>query len=421
MYITTKIKIDVTSEQEYVLWQLSNNCRLIYNFALAERNRFYQDNLQKEKNDRIFIGYVEQANQLPEIKKQFPRYKAVYSKVLQTTLKSLDNNYKSFFALRKNGYEDANPPRFKSKRDFCTMTYNQSGFKIYDNKIKFSQYYDKSVLLEFELPLGLTLTDVKQVDIFYDNVKNNFYIAFIHEIQPEIDYSDNGYYQAFDLGITKHTAVNTNGKFIEFYNKRPDKYWKKPIAKLQSRRDHCKKYSRKWVMLNRVKRRCEKKRNNQMKDFQHKLSKKIVNNTRSNTIIVGDLNVKQMAQSKIANRGINASTQNTGYLSRFIGFLTYKAILAGKKVIKIDERYTSKMCCCCGKLHTMLLSNRIMKCDCGNVMDRDCNSSINIMVRFLSQNAMWTGYQQFTDNLRKTGVYLQNTLHSQEAPSARVG
>jgi putative transposase len=121
-----------------------------------------------------------------------------------------------------------------------------------------------------------------------------------------------------------------------------------------------KKYSRKWFTLNHVKRRCERKRSNQMKDFQHKLSTKIINNTRANTIIVGDLDVKQMAQSKNANPGLNAATQNTGYLSRFIGFLTYKAVLAGKTVIEIDERYTSKMCCCCGKHHDMPLWKRVM-------------------------------------------------------------
>ena len=68
MHIATKIKINVTPDQEYVLWQLSNNCRLIYNFALAERKQRYRENLQKEKNERAFIGYVEQAYQLPEIK-----------------------------------------------------------------------------------------------------------------------------------------------------------------------------------------------------------------------------------------------------------------------------------------------------------------------------------------------------------------
>ena len=42
----------------------------------------------------------------------------------------------------------------------------------------------------------------------------------------------------------------------------------------------------------------EQKKSNQLKDFQHKLSLKMVNNTKANTIIVGDLKVKNMAQSK---------------------------------------------------------------------------------------------------------------------------
>ncbi len=49
----------------------------------------------------------------------------------------------------------------------------------------------------------------------------------------------------------------------------------------------------------------------------------------------------------------------------------------------------------------MPTSERVMLCDCGNNIDRDRNSSINIMLRFLSQNALWTGYQQFVDNLRQ--------------------
>ena len=44
-----------------------------------------------------------------------------------------------------------------------------------------------------------------------------------------------------------------------------------------------------------------------------------------------------------------------------------------------------------------------MEGDCGNYIDRDRNSAINIMLNFLSQNALLTGYQRFADNLRQTG------------------
>jgi putative transposase len=149
-----------------------------------------------------------------------------------------------------------------------------------------------------------------------------------------------------------------------------------------------------------------RKKANQIKDFQHKLSRKMVDNTTANTIIVGDLSVQQMAQPKIKNgkkqrkkRGLNRSTQGLGNLSRFPQLLTYKAELVGKKVIRVDERDTSKTCCCCGKKHDMPEWKRVMDCDCGNVIDRDRNSAINIMVRYLSQNAP-DALSAFVDNLR---------------------
>ena len=63
-----------------------------------------------------------------------------------------------------------------------------------------------------------------------------------------------------------------------------------------------------------------------------------------------------------------------------------------------------------------------MTCSCGNTLDRDRNSAVNIMVRFLSQNALWTGYRQFAGNLRQTGPGIpENPGYSQEAPGVSRG
>ncbi|MEN6514133.1 MAG: hypothetical protein ABFC82_09340, partial [Methanoculleus sp.] len=57
-----------------------------------------------------------------------------------------------------------------------------------------------------------------------------------------------------------------------------------------------------------------------------------------------------------------------------------------------------------------------------NCIDRDHNSAVNIMVRFLSQNALWTGYRQFAGNLRQTGPRIPVVPgHSQEARSRKRG
>ncbi|WP_410509975.1 transposase [Methanosarcina hadiensis] len=401
MHLTTKVKIYPTEEQLKVLWELSDKCCSLYNLALAERKDAW-------KLERKSIKYVDQQNKLPDLKKRNPEYKAVYSKTLQGVLKKLDANYRSFFALRKNGDLKARPPNFKSRKYFQTIPYNQSGFYQIGCVISFSHKINDTKLV---FDLGKKFENIKQIEIYNDDpfhAKGDFYISVTYEVSAH-EYIDNGLYQANDAGITKIvTAVNTQGKFFEVKTPRIDKYWQPKLDALKSRRDHCKRKSKKWVRLHNIYRKMEKKKSNQLRDFQHKLSKKMVNNTKANTIIVGDLKTKNMAQSKRLKgkrkRAMNRSTQNQGYLSRFIEFLAYKAELIGKKIIKIDESYTSKTCYVCGKIHDMPLWKRNMECDCGNFIDRDCNSAINIMVNFLLQNALWTGYQKFSDNLRQTGL-----------------
>ncbi|MBD3214789.1 MAG: transposase [Candidatus Lokiarchaeota archaeon] len=110
--------------------------------------------------------------------------------------------------------------------------------------------------------------------------------------------------------------------------------WKDTIREVQSKRDHCKKGSNRWNKYHQKLCKMKEKCANQLRDFQHKISKQIVENTKVNTIIVGDLNAKEMARKKEptkspkqnkANKTLNHPIQNTGSLGRFVEFLTYKA------------------------------------------------------------------------------------------------
>ena len=404
MHLTSRVKIFPTPKQLKVLWELSDKCCSLYNLALAERKDAW-------KNKRESVKYIDQQNKLKEFKMRNPEYKVVYSKTLQGILKKLDANYKSFFALQRNGDYNSRPPKFKSNKFFQTIPYNQSGFHQARNYLIFTHKVNDTELV---FDVGKKFENIKQIEIYNDNPyhgRGDFYISITYEVATP-EYVDNNLYQANDAGITKIvTAINSHGNIFEVKTPRIDKYWQPKIDSLKSRRDHCigvkkgSKKSRRWVKLHNSYKKMEKKKSNQLKDFQHKLSKKMVNNTKANTIIVGDLKVKNMAQSKKQKgkkkRAMNRSTQNQGYLSRFIEFLTYKAELIGKRIIKIDESYTSKTCYVCGKIHEMPLWKRNMECDCGNYIDRDRNSAINIMKNFLSQNALWTSYQYFIDNLRQ--------------------
>lgn len=416
MQLTQKIRVFPTPEQEETLCKLSERCRLLYNFALAERIEAW--------NQGKRVSYRKQQNDLPEIRRRYPEYGWVYSKVLQMVLRQLDADYRSFFALRKNGHKDARPPRFKGRGHFVAMLHNQSGFRVERGKAALSHFCN-DVPLEFEIPEKFEFEKVYQVAIFRDG--EDFYLSMVYEKEAK-PYADNGLYQAIDLGVGKIvTAVNSHGKFSEVKNRRPDKYWQPIIRRLQSRRDHCKKDSNRWEQLTRNPERCHRKCANQLRDFQHKLSRKMVDNTRANTLIIGALEVKEMARSHKVPRqvrnGLNRATQNTGTLPRFVRFLTYKAQLASKKVIEIDERGTTRTCYVCGQAHEMGIWDRTMKCACGNELDRDRNSAVNLMLRFLSQNAQWTGYSQFAGNLRQTGLLAprEPVVRPQEAAPFRTG
>ncbi len=431
MLLTRKIRITPTEVQEQVLWALSEKCRLLYNFALAERHQQCTTNRTKPKAERTYITYTQQQNALPALKVQYPEYTWVYSKVLQMTLRRLDADYKSFFARWRHGDTQARPPRFKGSHYFTTLSYNQSGFTLdVDNqRIRFAHHHPSGVELTFALSWLPPLKGrIKQVEVFQDR-RQQWFVAIICEVAVPM-YVDNGRYQAIDLGVINLvTAVNQQGKFVQIRNRRPDLYWKDKLRQVQSRRDQCKKHSNRWWFYQRKWVKMRRKLINQLRDFQHKVSKVVVTHTRANTLIVGKLAVMRMARKKpasgsrrqdTANRTLNHSLQNTGFLGRFVQFLTYKAKKVGKSVIRIDEAYTTRLCCVCGNVRVRRLSERVIQCNCGNPFDRDQNAAVNLMVRFLLQQPPVNGepLQAFLRGLhRHTALpHGSRVVDSMEAP-----
>jgi len=410
MILTQKVQIYPSNEQEQLLWLISERCRLLYNFALTERKIIWEQEKKLPKQERQTITYTDQQNALPALKKKFPEYTCVYSKVLQMVLKTLDSDFKSFFQLWKHGDTSARPPKYKGKKYFVTLKYNQSGFKINGNYLIISHKHPLKLPLVFRLDYVPNGT-VKQVELFYDAKTEKYFVSFNTEIEvPE--YFDNGLYQAFDLGITNIvSAVNSQGNFLQIETKRPEKYWRPIIQELQSKRDRCKPLSKQWCIYNHKLSNSIRKLANQQRDYQHKLTSVLVNNTKANTIIIGKPSVKKMAKKNKGtttttttktktstankqknNKTLNYSLQNTGYMSRFAKWLTYKAEKIGKKVITIDEAYTTQICPKCDTIEIKSLSKRKHICsNCGLSLDRDLASSINILVKFyiLKQNGQW--------------------------------
>ncbi|MGL5056447.1 MAG: zinc ribbon domain-containing protein [Fusobacteriaceae bacterium] len=65
---------------------------------------------------------------------------------------------------------------------------------------------------------------------------------------------------------------------------------------------------------------------------------------------------------------------------KFITYMKYKAEFNLIEFIQVPRFYpSSKTCSDCGAIKKDLkLSDRIFKCECGHIMDRDLNVSINL-------------------------------------------
>src|SRR5437879_10984121 len=99
-----------------------------------------------------------------------------------------------------------------------------------------------------------------------------------------------------------------------------------------------------------------------------------------------------MKEHQERNKHLNRAVFNDWSLCTFIQMLSYKCQLYGKNLPILDERNTSKQCRGCGHLQAMPLWKRMYCCaECGLIMDRDDNSAVNILTRFLARRGSHTG------------------------------
>ena len=87
------------------------------------------------------------------------------------------------------------------------------------------------------------------------------------------------------------------------------------------------------------------------------------------------LNIKGMMKNKYLSKTISEQC-----LYDFKLKMKYKCEFYGIEFVEADRYYpSSKLCHCCGTIKKDLkLSDRIYKCDCGYMADRDYNASLNL-------------------------------------------
>ena len=119
---TLKYRLCPNRRQREELQATLDVCRELYNAALQERREAWS-------SYRTSIHYVEQANQLPDIKAVREDVRAVHSQVLQDVLRRLDKTFQAFFLRCQRG-QVPGFPRFRSQSRYDSFTYPQAGFQL---------------------------------------------------------------------------------------------------------------------------------------------------------------------------------------------------------------------------------------------------------------------------------------------------
>lgn len=197
-------------------------------------------------------------------------------------------------------------------------------------------------------------------------VKNNdVYICFSFEIPTLKVTSDLAC--GVDLGI-RRVAVTSEGLFIrdKQFNSR-----KRSLRFLKRKLQSCGTKSAKRHL-----KRLRFKEKNVNKNQTHIISKKLLSQTKANTLVLEDLTKIKNKKNKYQNR--NAISQVPFYQLR--EFLTYKAPIYGKTVIVVKPHYTSQIDHRTLKMGGVRKGCRYYGKD-GIVLDADHNASVNIAHR----------------------------------------
>ena len=357
-----KIRIYPTAEQVDFINKQLGCCRFVYNNCLAFRKDSYQ-------NEHVSISSSEAVKHITVLKKDNEWLKDVHSKVLQQSVRDMNQAYDNFFKLHR-GF-----PKFKSKHDnrqSCRFP-KDAFIGVRGNRI------DLIKVLK-DIHFKCSRNDERYLNRNQDKVKSitlskepngKFYLSvLIDKPLRQVPQSQN--MVGLDLGI-KDFAVTSDGQVIEniHFKKNEEsrlKRFQRQISKKIVGSKNREKARLRFAKLN------EKIRNRKL-NFLHDVTNHLIDENQ--VIVMEDLNVKGMVRNhKLAE---SISEVNWGEFRRI---LTYKAAWHGRQLVFIDRFYpSSKRCNHCGYIYKELtLKDRQWVCpECGSLIDRDYNAALNIL------------------------------------------
>ena len=378
MIKSIKVRLNPNNKQLTKLFQYAGCDRFAYNWAISRE----QDNY---KQGNKFLSDSELRKKFTQLKKQseYQWLNEVSNNVTKQAIKDACNTYKRFFKGQ------CKYPKFKSKKH-STPSFYQDNIKIQftDTHVKvesfsMSKKQNKQKLNWIKLcEKGRIPTDCKYMNprFTYDGLY--WYVSVGIEVNDNTTLPSNEGI-GIDLGI-KDLAICSDGNTYKNINKTQTvKKLEKKKRRLQrsiSRKyeenkkgaSYCKtsniiKSEKELLKLNH-------RLTNIRQNYLHQTSAKIVKREPS-FICIEDLNVSGMMK----NKHLSKAVQQQGFYE-FRRQIEYKTMWNNIPVVIADRFFpSSKLCSCCGSIKKDLkLSDRIYKCECGNIIDRDYQAALNL-------------------------------------------
>jgi putative transposase len=277
----------------------------------------------------------------------------LHSQTIQAITEELVTRRKQFKKAKLN-WRVSNPK--SPKKSLGWIPFKSSAIKYQNGQVKYAGHWfglwDSYGIGQYKVKTGS----------FVQDSRGRWYVCLVVDT-PEPSQSTEGKASVgIDLGL-KDFATLSNGE------------------KIEAQRTY-RKYEHKLAIAQRAKQKqrvksIHAKIKNIRSDFQHKLSRHLVNDHAA--IFVGNVNAKGLAKTKLAKSVLDASW------TAFRTMLKYKCENAGVWFEEINEAYTTQTCSCCGSRHDSPkgrtgLGIREWTCQqCGTLHDRDVNAAKNIL------------------------------------------
>ena len=370
-----KTEINPTEEQKVKIRKTIGTCRYIYNFYLAH-NKELHDNGEKFMSGKSFSVWLNN-EYLPQNPDKL-WIKEVSSKSVK---RSIENGCVAFTRFFKH---QSAFPNFKKKGKSDVKMYfvknNPKDCQCERHRINIPSLGWVRMKEKGYFP---TTKDGYVIKSGHVSVKaDRYYVSVLIEIPNNkiANHSKEGI--GIDLGL-KDFAIVSNGKTYKNINKSA-KLKKLEKQLIREQRSLSRKYenlkkgeSTQRANIQKQKLKVQKlhhKIDNIRTDYINKTIAEIVK-TKPSYITIEDLNVSGMMKNKHLS---NAVASQKFY--EFRTKLQAKCKEIGIELRVVDRWYpSSKTCHCCGAIRKDLkLSDRIFRCDCGYIEDRDFNAALNL-------------------------------------------